>query len=1756
MFKLILSILLTSLLFSKPTITPKIVPLFEPFLIKDKNLTFDTDVLYTHKKLLECNPQLDAVYKIIDSHELKVIPTKWLKRDTKYSCKYQGHEFSFQTQPLEILNYHYFPDSNLVRIEFNDKIDPKLAKEYIHIRKQNKLAQTELKYSIEVDKNRVLLKIEELISKDDTLRLSIDKALLKDGFDREINKKKSDKRVKLDDKLKMLDIWDKPRIISLDNGDFALRVFFSDYPEEDVNEFVYVDGVNRFDNYDCHTVYSPKNQNISYDSSVYCDFISSYFKPNKSYKVEIKKGLKISKRELKEDKTYTLKSGDIAKAIIVDDKKPYVSNRGEFGFSSINLDRVTIIVERLLDDNLRYFVNFKESNINVVGDFTSELFSKEVKLKNIPNKIIQHKFSLSELNKRTLPFGVYNITFRYQDGEKEKAISKVLFLSNIGISANISKTQAFIHVMHLDSAKPMVSAMVYLYGKNNDLIGSAKADKYGVVIIKDENLLAKNPRGIIVETKNDKNFLSLTEPIGDSPTFEDIIERKERFSAYIYPQSKIVRPESRINSLIIVKDKSFISAKNIPIKIEFKEKYGQTLLEKVYHTDNYGLIDFHYQLSKVDRTGDYTISAYINNVEIGSKDIKVKAFVPPKIENHIYLSKDIYFDGELLDANISSNYLFGSPASYLFGYITIDSTAIDFVDNKRYKGYSFSNHELEKESEDNKIDRYFYKKENIKLDSNGKINVVLPIRIKEKVPSILEGIIEATIIDDNQPVGEYKKFKIYPYKSMVGIKLNETHLEQGDNLTGKVVLINPVDKKIIKRELYGVVKQIEWHYNYDKYNSNWEREVKVINRFQIDSNSTFSIPIHKNGNFVIEITDRLNGHSASVPFSIWSENYTNISPKNDIGRVDISFDNKSYKEGDTLVATLTSPILEGNLVVSIEDDKIETYKVLNIEKGVARVELPINFKNRGAYLHAVVYSATNRSSKLIPFRAVGYKYIKPDKSSNKIKVNLYAPKETKSRSVVELTIDVNKKSKVLVSVVDKSILNLLKQKSPKIFEFFNQKEDKKVSYFDFYDLVMSYIAKGEMISFGAGDKLELKTKHLAPSLAKRIRPFMLWSGLLTPTNSSFKFPVGIPQFNGKVTAVVIAVNGDSVGVASRDIIVKDDIIIKPSFPKYLIKGDKLEVPVRIFNNSKKRRELNITDDFSKNLLFKLKDINGSSIISIAPNSSKVLKAELIAKEEGKGVVSIFAKYNGSISVYNIEIPIYTPYSISTKTFRGVIDKKEEFIVPPEYKNAEAYITLSDNILGVLRDDLKYLVNYPYGCLEQVTSKVLAIYYAQPFLKNDSLLRDSKRFIRQGIKKILDMKGFYGEFKYWNIDDENNINPYASLYASEAILDFYRAGMYVDDRYIEEILSTLKDIAQENKDKYFGKYNKFHRIYSAYILSKNNKLPSSILNILYKKGFYKENFLSSLYMSAILKMNGKTKEADELYASIPYSLSSYLEKKEYKNQDGDLGSNIRDMFLHFIIKTKYFNKNIKDLSIVEKAFDRLESTQEKAVALKAVSLFLDKPKRDDINVTLQLNKTNRVYTKPNIIYIDRIKSDKITITPNSGVVSYNIELIKPLPKILKNKLSKSKRLSIKREFIDKNGKKINLKELRWGDTIFSKITVANYGEIKNVVIDQRIPSCFSFVNSEISNKRFKNKNINLEYMDVRDDRVLYFIDLVKKEKYDKYTKKSTIEQNIGVIYTPLLVTSKGVCNNIAITAEAMYDSRINDYAKATNEIIVK
>ncbi len=1756
MLKRYFFILITTIIYVNSA-TIQTVPLDEPFNINSKISSFNIDTLYTHKKLLKCNPELNAVYKIIDSHKLKVIPKKPLQSSTTYSCRYKKETIKFRSSSFDIKDVHFFKREKLIRVEFNDKIEPKSLKRHISIIKRDRLSRTKLAYSItQNNRTTIILKIDEPIS-NYPIELILDKNLtningksLDSEFSRTFNIKSSF-NIKLDDKKEAMEIIDTPQFVSLDSGELAIRLFLNDtIDNSNIEDFIEINGIDNFRvEANRYLGYRERKRlKVSDNAYYYTDIISSEFKPNHTYNLTLKKGLQ-SYRELKKDIKFTLKSGDLDKNIIFNRDKTYISNVGEFGFSSINLNSVTLVVERLLDDNLRYFINFKDGNRDEVDGYLKEVFTKEIKLNNIKNRVVKQKFKLSNLSEQ-LPYGIYKITMRYKSHNEERAKSQILFISNIGISANISKNQAFIFVNRLDRAEPLVSAMVYLYGQNNELIASAKTDKYGVVDIEFDGLLSKNPKAIIVETKNDKNFLALNRTIS-SPSPEDILEKSQRFSANIYLQSRIVRPASKINALITVKDREFISAKKIPIKIVFKRKYGKVLSSRIYHTDSYGLIDYSYQLDSINRTGDYKIIAYIDKKEIGSTSIKVEAFRPPKIENRIRVTKDNYLNGELIEANISSNYLFGTPSSGLSGKVTLNATPIDFT-LTQYSGYSFTNRSLEDKDTINYIDY----SEDIRLDSRGELNIAIPINIKRKIPSILKGTLGVTIMDDNQPVSTYKTVKIFPYKDMVGVRLDNSHLKKGQMVDGSIIVINPLTgEPISNRDLYVNIKKIDWHYSYSDGNSHWEKESRVVDSFTIKSNSSFSRLIDQNGDFTIEVTDPLSGHSSSSSFDIWWDNYSNISPKDNLKSVEIEFEDKLYRKEDIIHTKIKSPILNGELLLSLEDDRVEGYKLIHIDKGVAEVDMPILFDmQKGAYLHATVYRASDTSSKLIPFRAIGYRYIKPDNSSHKIDVKIKAPKESKSKRVVRLDIVTNKRAKILVSVVDKGILQLVNQKEPKIFDFFNKRSDKKIAYYDLYDQLMAYLTEGKLIDFGAGDMLLAnRKKHLAPNLANRIKPFMVWSGVIEANSNRTTIGIKIPEFNGKASIVAIAINEDSIGVASKDIVIKDDIMIKPSYPLYLLNGDSIKVPIRLFNTTKIDKNITLNYTTTNNIDFNIKDKN----ITIPSNSSTLIYATLKAKEEGKSKVTIKAEFNGNEISKSLELPIYNPYAISTKTFKGITNKKVTFTIPKEYMGAEAYIYLSDNLIGVLANDLKYLISYPYGCAEQISSKILAMHYARAFLKDNALISNSRNFIRQGVKRLISMQNSYGEFNYWQ--GENSVNPYASLYASETLLDLHRDGIWVDKGSLEKTIKALKSIVLKNDD-YLGAYTNFHRVYAGYILAKNGELNEGIANMLYEKGFYSDHFLSKYYMSAILKMQGKKEEAEKLYSSVGYKLSSYL-KSRYSNYSGNFESNIRDMFIQFIIKTKYFKKDIKDLATVQKSFDELYSTQERALALKAISIYLGKPKSSKINVTLNLNGRDENYTKPTLIDINSIKSDRVTLTPNSNPFAYTIELVKHLPKRIKNRIDKRDKLGIKREFINENNRSINLKNISIGDKIYSKVTISNYGKIDSVVVNQRVPACLTIVNSRVSNdssnnSRFKDININREYRDIRDDRVLDFIDLPKKQIYNKKSRRYILKENRGVIFTPLLATTVGECKLPAIIAESMYDSRVNNYAKASNSIIVK
>ena len=368
MKKYILPFIFTSLLLSNPTDkTPKLTSIDDAFMIESKSAVFDNSISYTHKPLLKCAPQISAVYKVESERKLKVIPSTPLRSGTEYSCDYEKDNFKFTTEPLTVEDARYFKAEKILRLSFSDTVDKESFSSGVVLQKIDKLSTTNLKYTLlQSDGRSMVLQINESV-KNSTVLLKIGKkittvhgSILEESFEKKFNERSTP--VVLDKELKELNISDAPQMIALDGGEFALRLFLDDSFNSKSDRYIEIEGIENFtvnsDNYIYHSW--RKRYGLSNNPYYYTDIKSSEFKPNTTYKVTLKKGLK-TYRELKEDKSYRLKTGDRAKSIVFEGDKTYISNAGDFGFSSVNIESVTLVVERLLDDNLRYFLNFDDA---------------------------------------------------------------------------------------------------------------------------------------------------------------------------------------------------------------------------------------------------------------------------------------------------------------------------------------------------------------------------------------------------------------------------------------------------------------------------------------------------------------------------------------------------------------------------------------------------------------------------------------------------------------------------------------------------------------------------------------------------------------------------------------------------------------------------------------------------------------------------------------------------------------------------------------------------------------------------------------------------------------------------------------------------------------------------------------------------------------------------------------------------------------------------------------------------------------------------------------------------------------------------------------------------------------------------------------------------------------------------------------------------------------------------------------------------
>lgn len=570
-----------------------------------------------------------------------------------------------------------------------------------------------------------------------------------------------------------------------------------------------------------------------------------------------------------------------------------------------------------------------------------------------------------------------------------------------------------------------------------------------------------------------------------------------------------------------------------------------------------------------------------------------------------------------------------------------------------------------------------------------------------------------------------------------------------------------------------------------------------------------------------------------------------------------------------------------------------------------------------------------------------------------------------------------------------------------------------------------------------------------------------------------------------VVAAVGATADTMVGQTKEEFVVTKDVIVRTILPNILREGDEVIVSALVQNFTDSEHVFDTALEFNS----KEAEALQADAVTIPAKDMKQLYWRIKPEkgsEAGTLKFSATAQDNARIGdTVKQVLPIWAFGFYETRSEVGSEGKIYSIKRSPDADNSKTSITLSlaPTLLGTLPSAMKYLVDYPYGCVEQTTSRFVPAIIAK---ENQDIFgeaiadKDIDDIIKVGIKRLEVLQEQDGGWSWWSI---GNSDSFITAYVLEYLVRAENLGFAVPASMFERAKAFLSGTVVYNRvDGTENTVTPSERIARTYALTVIGTLDKSetIQNF--------ENLTPDILALAVLS-NVKNGETDPQKNGLKQLLS--LGKTEGESMYWEAGSK------------GFFGSKEASTALALRAI--IAGGGDKAHATKAVRYLSRHRVREywtNTFATAQVVQSVVEYTKtgeelkPEYAYsvvldgteiargrVTDAKSEIPTITiPLSSVKQEGskLEIIKSgdgeIYSVLRmhefhtdrNAKPENHGLTIERKYIsDRGGKSIEV-----GDTVQVEITVSGLpSEEYYAIIDDELPAGLIPVNTVFNNEQY-------------------------------------------------------------------------------------
>ncbi len=870
----------------------------------------------------------------------------------------------------------------------------------------------------------------------------------------------------------------------------------------------------------------------------------------------------------------------------------------------------------------------------------------------------------------------------------------------------------------------------------------------------------------------------------------------------------------------------------------------------------------------------FPLGTYKINMLFGGKTtsntFEVQEFRPPRHfvevlfkreskidETYVNLRKEI----DLLTCNISAKYYAGGPVKHGKVRWKVYYASTDFK-QKPYPDYFFGN-ALDR-SED-----LIESGESI-LDEKGQLAVSFPVR-KEVVSGACGVEVVATVLDfDGRASTETGLYEEKP-DYLVGISSHDVNVRAGDYQALKIIVIDKEGMQIDGGTVNVEVMQNDWIYVRKRNETGrvyWEG--KQVYRRQLSTilslektGTVFDFDFVRGGRYIIKATYKTaegREYSSSTLYEVegYFYGYDGADRERKFERLSVSSDKKEYSPGETMRIFFNPQKKPSSLLVTVERQGILEYRTVEPEPGKKFIDLPVDkaFEpnvyvsllgtlSRGDFpLHGGQFDDT------APGFLFGVVNVEIKRETEKIKVTINEKEpQMKAAPGARFTLQLSAKdesgkgmeTEMAVCVVDESILALTGFRTPALDTLLKFMLPLSVFTGDLRSELLrqtpfKYI-RNEPLTGGGGQ--EGGKDFATTKLRKDFRP-VAYCNMAVRTDKEGRAEVSFTLPDSMTTYRAYAVvcdRGSRFASYQRPLLVVKDFYIEPGLPAFLTRGDRFKFYVSAFNKTDQSGSVRLSVG-ADNLV----DLSAGGTFPLPGFDRALLPVEGKALRAGISDFVFSGRFGSKEDAVEMKTPIGSGLLLWNDVVYGTVRRsaKIEYAFPEGTSqikweeinpaDVKAVLAVSSSPFMRLSKALRYLLQYPYGCVEQTSSGVLPLSALRGLIREglilDISLAETDKFLKPGIERLLSMQTDTGGFAYW--PGEIHPNPWGTIYAASALTHAKLAGLEIPVERINKLMEYLKEAVtkEEKNDSTF-------KGYASYILALNDSLPEPLFREVYR-----------------------------------------------------------------------------------------------------------------------------------------------------------------------------------------------------------------------------------------------------------------------------------------------------------------------------------